>query len=299
MRWPTLHYLFKQTILGIQRNPWNHAVTTITVALAVLIFSVFLLLLYNIEQFLDRWQAGAEVTVYLAPDLPVPKQKEIIGLIATLKGVEKAEWISAEEALRRFRTELGQDASILEGLAKNPLPASIELRVAKEVAGSPEEMDHLIERLYTIKGVETIQSGQEWVERLALLRRGLTVAGWILGGGLLVAVVFIISNTIKLTVYARKEEIEIMRLVGATDGFIRTPFVFEGIAQGLAGTALAVVVLVVGFQSAAPFWNENLQGLLLGLDITFLPFTWVGALLTGGLAVGGLASFLSLARFLQ
>jgi cell division transport system permease protein len=299
MRWPTLHYLFKQTILGIQRNPWNHAVTTITVALAVLIFSVFLLLLYNIEQFLDRWQAGAEVTVYLAPDLPVPKQKEIIGLIATLKGVEKAEWISAEEALRRFRTELGQDASILEGLAKNPLPASIELRVAKEVAGSPEEMDHLIERLYTIKGVETIQSGQEWVERLALLRRGLTVAGWILGGGLLVAVVFIISNTIKLTVYSRKEEIEIMRLVGATDGFIRTPFVFEGIAQGLAGTALAVVVLVVGFQSAAPFWNENLQGLLLGLDITFLPFTWVGALLTGGLAVGGLASFLSLARFLQ
>jgi cell division transport system permease protein len=292
-------YLARQTLQGILHNPWNHIIATATVSLAVFIFCAFLLILHNASHFLNLWQTRVEVTVYLRKGLPTDRQRAILEAVSRMPGVVQAHWVSEEEALRRFRGMLGRNETILEGLSANPLPASVELRVDESVVQSSATLKPLLERIGSLEGVETIQSGEDWVERMATLRRGMTVASFMLGGGLLLAVIFIISNTIKLTVYARAEEVEIMRLVGATDGFIRAPFVLEGMLQGFAGAALALGLVIVGFVFTASAWNDNTQGVLLGMRLTFFPWHWVWGLLAGGILVGGLASFLSLARFLQ
>lgn len=292
-------YIARQTLQGIRYNPWTHVIATVTVSLAVFIFCAFLLILHNANQLLNVWQTRVEITVYLDTGLPAPRQQGVLEEIKGMGGVVQAHLVSEEEALRRFKATLGQNRALLEGLSSNPLPASVELKVAESTLRASGELKQLLGRIGALAGVESIQSGEDWVERLAVLKKGMTAASVMLGGGLLVAVIFIISNTIKLTVYARAEEVEIMRLVGATDGFIRAPFVLEGMLQGFAGTALALALILVGFHFTASVWNDSIQGVLLGIRLTFFPWRWVWGLLAGGFLVGGLASFLSLARFLQ
>jgi cell division transport system permease protein len=294
-----IRYVFRQTLHGIIRNPWNHAITTITVCLAVFIFCAFLLVIHNTGQFLGRWQASIEITAYLKKGLPPQEQNKAQRFISEIPGVVEAHLVSEEEALRQFREALGSNQSLLEGLSSNPLPSSVELKVDDSIVRSPEKMNQLLNNIGKIPSVDLVQSGQDWVERMAKLKAGLTVGAFILGGGLLMAVIFIISNTIKLTVYSREEEVEIMRLVGATDGFIRAPFVVEGTLHGLIGTMVALGLLSLGFHSIIPLWNLNFRGLLLGMNISFIPLKWLCGMLATGILVGGLASFVSLARFLQ
>jgi cell division transport system permease protein len=299
MTWTTLRFAVRQTIGEIRLNPWNHTVTVITVALAVLIFSAFLTLYHNASLLLVRWRAAQEVTVYLQKGISDQEQQNILNHIKTQDGVIQAQWVSEEEALSQFKAELGPQGSLLEGLSTNPLPASVEFFVDENVIRNLWEMEALLVDIRALDGVEEIQSSQDWMNRLAPLKEGLAMLSVMLGGGLLVAVVFIISNTIKLTVYSREEEIEIMRLVGATDATIRAPFLIEGVIQGGAGAGLALLILTLGYELAAPVWNSNLKALFLGMRVSFLPWQWIGGLVVGGLIIGGLGSFLSLSRFLR
>jgi cell division transport system permease protein len=254
---------------------------------------------YNANLLILRWRANQEVTAYLEKGLSDQRRADIFEHIKRQNGVVKAEYVSEKSALERFRTALGAQGSLLDGLSANPLPASIEFFADKAIIRDPRAMEGLLAGIRALEGVEEIHSGQDWINTLTPLREGLALLSLMLGGGLLVAVVFIISNTIRLTVYAREEEIEIMRLVGATDSFIRAPFVLEGMIQGGAGTAVALVILALGFGLAAPVWNLNLKALFLGMMISFLPWLWIGGLIAGGIIVGGLGSFLCLARFLR
>jgi|Deesub1362B_J571_1020462.scaffolds.fasta_scaffold03417_5 cell division transport system permease protein len=294
-----LRFLLKQTLQGVRRNIWSHIIATLTVSLAVLIFGAFLLILYNTDQFLKRWQSEVEVTAYLRKGIPLSRQRALVGEILALPGVDRAVLTTEEDALKQLRMELGENKFILEGLQENPLPASVEITVKEDIARSPATLRVLAERIQSMEGVESVYSGHQWVEKIALLRQGVALGSLVLGGALLVAVIFIISNTIKLTVYSREDEVEIMRLVGATDGFIRAPFILEGVLQGLAGTLVAISFLALGYGLLVPLWDRGVRGFLLGMNLSFFPWSWILALVAGGTALGGLASFLSLARFLQ
>ena len=220
---------------------------------------------------MERWQTSAEVTVYLQKGFDEEKQKALFETVKNFEGVLEPQWISEEQALVRFKTELGSQQSLLDGLKSNPLPASIEFRMDQVLVESPENLERLTGRIRSMEGVDDVQSGSEWVQRMALVKQGLMLLGLFLGAGLLVTVIFIISNTIKLMVYAREEEIEIMRLVGATESFIRAPFILEGMIQGFLGTLTAAVILIVVYGISQSFWNSSFAGLVFGMRIVFVP----------------------------
>jgi cell division transport system permease protein len=299
MNWSTIRYILVQATKGMAKNPLNHAVALITVALAVLILNIFFLIFYNLDLLLERWQQEVEVTVYIKKGVSHSDQRAIRDYIAALDGVEEARLVSEEEALSRFRAELGPGQSLLEGLEGNPLPASVEVRLKGSVVREDKKLQSLIQAFRSIDGVEDVQAGQQLLRRLGIIKEGLGLVVLVIGGGIVLAIISIISNTIKLTVYARREEIEIMRLVGATDSFIRAPFLLEGMIHGGTGTIVSLALLGLGYLLVAPTWNENLQGILLGLRISFLPADWLWKELVAGVVVGAMGSFFSVSRFLR
>jgi len=184
----------------------------------------------------------------------------------------------------------------LDGLKKNPLPASFEL-LFKDVNIHQINPGKMKEEIEKIEGVDEVQYSKEVLERFEGLMYVLKVAGFIIGGFLCLAVLFITSNTIKLTIYSRREEIEILKLVGATDWFVKIPFLIEGAVQGLLGGLLSLAVL---FGLYSIFFLKKVQVIGLPvLNITFLPTEYLGSILLLGLGLGLIGSFIAIGRFFE
>jgi cell division transport system permease protein len=178
------------------------------------------------------------------------------------------------------------------------LPASFEVQLRREFHGD-RGIKEFVKNLSQLKGITDVQYGREWITRLSTIVHLLRWVQWIVGGILFLAISFIISNTIKLSIYARKEEIEIMRLVGATDGYIKVPFVIEGLFQGVSGGILSLGLAFLLYQSfllkSGPFIKASLGP----IEFSFLPWSSIGGVILVGVFLGFLGSYLSLARFLK
>jgi len=190
---------------------------------------------------------------------------------------------------------LGQDRFLLEGMDRNPLPASLRITPKDEFRNMSGVKD-ILAAIGDDPLVQDIQYGQDWLESLDRLFTILNFAALVLGVTLSLAAIFIISNTIKITVMARKEELEIMRLVGATEGFIRLPFLVEGIIQGLAGAVISLCLLG-GLHALLASHPERTLLKILDLDsLAFLPLSAIGAILLGGMVLGGMGSLASVGK---
>jgi len=218
--------------------------------------------------------------------------------ITGLPEVSKVEVVSRTTALERFRQRLGADAALLAGVESDILPASLVISLQPE-ARNRAGVERVVRQLREGLGLRDLRYGQDWLDRfeafLDLLRTGFVV----LGGFLLFATLFIVANTIKLTLYARKDELEVMSLVGGTPWFIKAPFVLEGAIQGVAGGGLAVAGAALIFHG---FLQRGLSTLLLaaGVDgITFLPATYQLLLVGLGILLGVSGSLLSLRRLVR
>ena len=207
-------------------------------------------------------------------------------------------YTSKEEALQSFKRELKGKESLLEGLGENPIPASLQLRI-QDAYQTPEALRQFTSSLSRLEGVEDVQYGQEWVDRLTAAVRMLRLLGLSVCLALGMASLLIVSNTIRLAVYSRAEEIEIMRLVGATKLHIRAPFLLEGLIQGGLGAAVALVLLFGAYR--ATLWELQLTpGQIFGIGVgSFLDPRWVGAMLAAGAGVGAFGSLMSVGRFLR
>ena len=291
-------YYLSRALVNIKQNDFVNVVTIGTITLALLIVSLFLLVFVNLENAAQSWSEKVQVTVYFDRELSGQEQNAFRGKVLALSGVSKVNYVSRDEALKRFRERLRGQETLLDGVRPEILPTSLEISLKKAHRHS-QGVEAFVVSLKQIPGITEVQYGEEWVRRFNTFLNFMRLIGALLGSFLVVAVIFIVSNTIKLTIYARRDELEVMSLVGATRFFIKAPFLIEGILQGGGGALLSLVLLFGLYESflhnAGNFitFNPAVSGL------SFLPPEYLGALLLSGVLLGFLGSLTSLKRFIN
>ena len=243
-----------------------------------------------------EWGQTLSMSVYLKDGIERDVREEIASIIRGLPGAEITDFISKQQAEADLIAALGEQAGLLDGITSNPLPASFEInfRDIKNDQVNPRRISVLLEQL---EGVDEVQYSEQWLERFEGLLYILKVGGLIVAGLFSLAVLFIITNTIKLTIYSRRDEIEIMRLVGATDRFIKIPFYLQGMIQGGVGTLLGLVVLLIGYLFLTTHFEQTITNSLLVLR--FFSLSVCATIIFGGILVGGLGSLVSLKQFMK
>jgi cell division transport system permease protein len=269
------------------------------ITIAFLITGIFLLLTLNLSAVVDRWAEDFQVVVFLRDDITKEQQALVRKRLAGEMAVSEVTYVSKKEALAKFRRQTPGQESLLEGMKTNPLPASFELRIREkyQTAGALGQLAASLERM---EGVEDVLYGQEWVERLMSVVEVMKILGIVIGGVLGVAALFIVANTIRMAVYARAQEIEIMRLVGATRTTIQVPLILEGTVQGGLGAALALGLLYLLFR--ATLWQLGTSASILfsGPELAqFLETQYRMAMVAAGVLVGGVGSLVAVRRFLK
>ncbi|BCA79382.1 permease-like cell division protein FtsX [Desulfuromonas sp. AOP6] len=272
------------------------AIATVSVSLTILAF--FAIVVLNVQKLTTNWSKEVQVVAYIDQ---IPDQNQIkawVTQIGSLSEVALVTYVSPAEAFNRFKTRLGQDAGLLEGLGTDILPASLEITL-KEDHRNRLGIGKVISHLRQDSRFSDLRYGQEWLEKFEAFVALLKMAGAFLGGFLLFAALFIVSNTIRLTLFARRDELEVMALVGGTPLFIKTPFLLEGAFQGALGGCLALAGSYVLYLI---FLKEGLSSLLLATGvntITFLPSQYGFAVILAGIALGFLGSLLSLRKLVR
>lgn len=291
-------FFLSRALTNIKQNVFVNVVTIGTITLALLIVSLFLLIFVNLESAAENWSERVQVTVYFDRELSGQDQTAFRTKIAALSGVAKVSYVTREEALKRFKSRLRGQETLLDGVRSEVLPTSFEIAL-KRTHRDTISVENFVAALKKIPGISEVQYGEEWVRRFNAFLNFMRLLGALLGGFLVLAVVFIVSNTIKLTIYSRRDELEVMSLVGATRFFIKAPFLLEGLIQGVAGSLLSLILLFALYEgflhNAGSFLTFNPTTSGLG----FLPLEYVGGLLLAGALLGFIGSLTSLKRFIN
>jgi cell division transport system permease protein len=283
-------YFLRRAIDAMTRGPRVTLVSTLTIYVAVLVTGVFAATLHGAQKLLAAWGGEVQISAYLDPSADLAAARVAAQAVARGRVVEA---VSSEEALRRFRRSLGAQGNLLEGVAPDVLPPSLEVRAP---GLRVEEVRALAARLQGVPGVQEVDYGGAWLEPLERFVRRLRWVGVFLFVALASGAAVLVSNTLRLGVFARRDEIEIMRLVGATDGFVEAPFLIEGLLQGLLGGLLASLTLVVAGTVGLPHVAAAIGGTLAITRADVLPATRLLALTGAGAALGLFASALAVAR---
>jgi cell division transport system permease protein len=277
-------------LAGIRRNGLMVAAATSTIAIALTVAGAGFLSSANLVHIASILEAQVEVVGFLRRDLTPAEQQRVLLAVQAMPSVRSAEIVTRVEALRRLQRTFRSMASVNELLPSNPLPDSIELRVT-----DAREVRAVAAAVRRVKGVEEVAFGATVVDRLVALTRAVRVGGLAVAALLTAAALLIIVNTIRLIIAARRQEIEIMTLVGATAGFVRGPFIVEGALQGIGAAFLATVVLAAGYLVVAGQASVSLPFLPMLPPAAVLPQT-LGLVWALGLAVGVAGSAIGLRR---
>jgi len=291
-------YFFRQAWQNLSQNPWINVITLGTITVSFLVLGLFLVIFLNAQGLMADWGRRIRVTAYLADSVSGERVSRLTEKVRGFEEVQEVQYRSKDEALRILEERLQGQRGMLKGLPRNPLPASLEIRLKPEYRNS-FGVNGLVEKLRGAKEIADLQFGSEWVERFSAFMVLFQVLGLGLGGLLLLTTIFVISNTIRLNIFARRDEIEIMRLVGATGIFIRAPFYLEGILQGFLGACLALAILFVFFQLFLTKVYEPLKYLLGNFPLHFLTPKQAAELALGGLTLGLLGTQVSVGRYLR
>jgi len=293
-----LSYLFREAWANMRTNRTTTVVAILTTAFTLACVGIFLLLYVNLRSAAGWLQEDIKIMVYLEDRIGREVAQELENQLKADRMVAGALYITKEQALGEFRAQFPSDSHLLEGLGENPLPASFVVTLAPNFR-SPDAVKRWAERVRTISGVAKVDYNQEWIDVLAGLIRYIELAAIGVGIILSAAAVTIIGNTIRLTLFARREEIEILRLIGATRAFIRIPYFLEGAVLGACGSALSLGILKVGFE----LFRQQIRsaGRFSGIEnmLSFFPVSMCLALIAVGMGLGFAGSFVSLRRFAE
>lgn len=296
MKWNTLKYLFKEGIIGLWKNRTMALASAGTIVLCLLILGMSYSIGNNIDYILKQMENKFGITSYVADDVTKEQTEEIKKQVESIEGVAEVIYISKEEALKSF-SEGSNDTSIFEDFKEdNPLPASFEIRVV-----DIEQQDQVVAALEKIKALDTqyLQNETDMFIKLNYMINYICLAIIIC---LVIVGLLLMSNTIKLTVYVRRKEINIMKYIGATDWFIRLPFIIEGVLIGIIGGLISIAIIVSAYDWLNKKLTLNLAGVLEG--ITLVPTQSIMAamipicLLLGG-SIGLIGSATSLHKHLR
>jgi cell division transport system permease protein len=287
-----LSYFFEEAgrSLWRRRGPSILAAGTSTVSLLVL--GLFLLAGSNASRIIERWSAAAELSIYLTDTATTENRTAIERGLAASGLVGAHAYVSPAEALRRFSAQFPDLAASARSLPTNPLPASYDVRIRPERAHDVQ-IETLAERMKAMDGVSDVRYDRRWLDRLVRVVTAARTAGLVLAGLLIIASCITVMSVVRLTLFARRQEIEIMQLVGAPLAYIRGPFIMEGTILGTLGAAMATLALWAAFVVWKGQLAAEASGIVDAGGLAFLPATVVAGLILGGAAIGCLGGALA------
>ncbi|GAB6168504.1 permease-like cell division protein FtsX [Clostridium carnis] len=295
MKINTLKYFIIDALKSLKRNRTISIAAMITVLITFFIFGSFTLLALNFNKSIEEVASKVEIKVYLQDDIKLVDQREVEIKLNEQEGVKNVTYESKEEAFLKFKESLKDNPGLLQGydLQNNPLPNSFIVKLE-----NPDYAKPIGESVKSMTGVESINNQQDVIDTISSMVKVLQSVGIVLFFVFIAVSIFLITNTIKITVYSRRREVGIMKFVGATDWFIRWPFIIEGIIIGAVGSLLSSIVLYFGYEAVFKMVVSNMflvnlitPGFVLGT------LTWL--FLGGGIVVGAIGSFAALRRFLD
>jgi cell division transport system permease protein len=283
-------YAFREAFASLWRGRGSSLFAVAAIALALVVLGALLVLTTNAERLVARWSSAAEFSVYL-DDAATSEQRGAIEAIIDSSGVALGrEYVSKADALGRFRRDFAELASLTTSFDDNPFPASVEVRVRSE-AERDGRADNLVTRLIAEPGVADVRYDRQWIARLTAGLDAVRSVGFALALVMVVAAALTVATVVRLGLHARRDELEIMKLVGSPYAYIRGPFVAEGLLQGGLGAIMALAVLWLGFRLVLAWWGEPL-GTVIDLNtLRFLDAQVCALLVGGGMALGCAGGF--------
>ncbi len=284
----------RRALRDLNENRFLNGVAMLTIALSVLIAGTFSLIWTNVDHWMRAAETGVRIQVYLKEGATDAQSRETQDRIREMDGVMGVRFISRAQALETLRAQLRQQASLLEGLGDNPLPDSLEVDLK---SGWAQQAEAIAGRIGGLTAVDGVEYGQQWMDRFTGLLKLFRFAGVILGGLFFIASGLIVANTARLVLYSRREEIEIMRLVGATDGFITAPFYILGLIQGVCGCGVGLAVIY----AAHAYMSARLAGDLASgfWQIRFVSLESIAVITGCSIGIGWIGCFLSMKQFFR
>jgi cell division transport system permease protein len=280
-----LRYSFDEAIASLWRGRQAGLLSTGTIAVALFVLGGFLVVTANLDQLAGQWSAAAEMSVYLKDDVTAAQRTAIEEALAPGQTIASREFVSKSDALSRFRRTFGDLSAAVDGLGDNPLPASYEVQV-RNSQGDHGSVDRVVAQVRQLPGVADVRYDRQWLDRLLAAVAIVRGVGLVLGAVLTIAAALTVANVVRLALYARRDEIDIMQLVGAPQIYVRGPFVMEGILQGGIGALVALLALAVGFFVVRARYLGPLASTV-NLDaVRFLPVELSVVLVAGGMMVG-------------
>jgi cell division transport system permease protein len=285
-----LRYAFDEAMLSLWRGRRSGALSTLTIALALFVLGAFLIATSNLERLGREWNNSAEMSVYLADSVTPAQRTAVEKTLASGPAVASHQYLSKAAALARFKKTFVDLSATLDGVGENPLPASYEVRIQ---GGADTGVDLLMAELRQLPGVADVRYDREWLQRLSSAVSMLRGVGLALGTLLTIAAALTVANVVRLGLFARRDELDIMQLVGAPQVYIRGPFVMEGTLQGGIGALIALVALGVVFLGLKGTYLVPLAKAINLSSVSFLPLELSLLLVAGGMAVGCLGGLIA------
>lgn len=286
---------FRRALEDTLSNRFVNAVTIMTIALTVMIVSAAVLVFLNAGDWMSTWQQDTRIMAYLRDDssraAPVLRHS-----IESIEGVLEAHFIPRDEALRELKARIEHPVSLFENLLENPLPDAFEIRL-KPANDSWEQIEAVAGRVRLLAEVEEVEYGQQWIAAVRRVAHFFKTLGLALLGLLLAASVAIVANTTRLVIYSRQDEVEIMRLVGATERFIQAPFLIEGLIQGFIGAVGGIAILFAAFNALTVRVEQS--GLAGVVPLRFLSLEQIALIALASMLVGWLGCYVALKQFLK
>lgn len=294
MKFSTSEYFIKEVYTSFKRNTWMTLASVLTIVISLFILGFFSIVVLNLNKLADTLESQVQVSVYLKDDINEDDLDDTKKILEAVEGTQKVNYITRDEAMQNFKDRLGDQQFLLDALDNtNPLPNSFTV-----IVSAPEQVKKVADVAQTLYTVESVSYSQDIINHIFNLTHLIRIIGVALIVLLLGAAVFIISNTIRLTVFARRKEIAIMKYVGATDWFIRWPFLLEGIVLGFIGGGLAAGLLIVIYAQISQEIYNAMAFFPLIPQYPFINYV-VLAVLISGIIIGATGSIISLKRFLK
>lgn len=281
-------YAFEEAWASIGRAGRSAAVSIGTIAVAFVTLGGFLLVSVNVQRVLDRWLESAEVSVYLYDDVSEERRTSLELHIRQQGQVAAVEFVSKERALERFRADFPELLDVTASLAQNPFPAAFEIQLRPGATGTTA-VDDLASGLAGQDGVADVRYDRRWLSRLMSIVTTARVAAAVIASVLMLGAAFTVAAVVRLSLHARRVELDIMQLVGAPFSYIRGPFIVEGLLLGGAGAAVALAGVGLVYAAAGRWLGPDLAGLTGAAALRFLGLREIVIMLLGGLAVGAAA----------
>ena len=281
-------YALEEALLSLRRSGRSALVSIGTIAIAFMTLGGFLLASVNVQGVLDQWLQAAEMSIYLHDTATEAERSALEQFLRSQPMVAEVEYVSRDRALERFRADFPELQDITTGVGENPFPSALEVRLRTEDAGDAGA-DNLSREVAGKPGVSDIRYDRRWLERLVGAVATARFAGALVAGILMLGAAFTVAAVVRLSLYARRDELEIMQLVGAPFSYIRGPFIFEGLLLGGIGATVALVAIAILYSALSRWVGSDLAGYAEFGQLRFLGITEFVMMLLGGVGVGAAA----------